>query len=526
MPFNRNSRNSSRHQSAESIPEIMDINEPKETEEDIKLYLNESELYNLMNKTKENEVINKTMTNPMGKLLIQLGNFYNKVNDQNKMGAESIQISEICKAFQDNNQFTQNEISRALKESNHDLEESLYRKQLNFHMINPLIQTPKEFSPHDTLVSVSKQVDAAKLFPQNKMRFSGEPNNGPDITEFIFNMNSGQSRMKLSEAEFKDRLLMCTTSHAHKLIRTLINEQDSIDAIFHKLMVLYDHTVTPEKAKAELLKFKIHKRSTLIKAQAKILELASAAARMFPQGPLRKAFSNAEACCALIRSLPTTSSTLVSSQYNVMISKQADDTKIPLFTELIMYLNPYRQQIDQDIAENGSSFETTSTRPYKGQIDHLTSRYPNIGYRNRLQISSLGTSYSSQRPNTVRYSNKYGQTSENNYKKFSEFQGGRNHSGPRTPFQIYSLNRTQGNSKESYNANKYMNTLYCSLCSQTNHTASQGCYKMRDENGRTVPITPSQIPCHICEKKLNKKLYHPVRYCFNKDKQTQGNRRM
>lgn len=523
MPFSRNSRNSSRHQSVESITEAMDINEPNDTE-DIKIYLNESELQNLMNKPKEKDELTKIMTNPMGKLLVQLGNLYNKVNDQNKMGAESIQISEICKAFQDTTQSTQNEITSALKASTRDLKESLYRNQLNFHMINPLIQTPKEFSPHDTLISVSKQVDAAKLFPQNKMRFSGEPHNGPDITEFIFNMNSGQSRMKLSEAEFKDRLLMCTTSHAHKLIRTLINEQDSIDAIFHKLMVLYDHTVTPEKAKAELLKFKIHKRSTLIKAQAKILELASAAARMFPQGPLRKAFSNAEACCALIRSLPPTSSTLVSSQYNVMISKQADDTKIPLFTELIMYLNPYRQQIDQDIAENGSNFDTSS-QSYR-QMNNMNGKYTNMGYRNRLQINSLGTNYSSQAPNTTRYNNRYEQTTNNSYKRPSESQGGRNNPGQKNPFQVYSLNRTQTNSRQNFNSNKYMNTLYCSLCSQTNHTASQGCYKMRDENGRTVPITPSQIPCHICEKKINKKLYHPVRYCFNKDNQTQGNRRM
>ncbi len=59
---------------------------------------------------------------------------------------------------------------------------------------------------------------------------------------------------------------------------------------------------------------------------------------------------------------------------------------------------------------------------------------------------------------------------------------------------------------------------YCSLCGQSSHTAAQGCYRMKDEKGRAVMITPGQIPCNICEKKINKKLYHPLRYCFNKER--------
>ena len=64
--------------------------------------------------------------------------------------------------------------------------------------------------------------------------------------------------------------------------------------------------------------------------------------------------------------------------------------------------------------------------------------------------------------------------------------------------------------------NRFLNTLYCSLCGKKTHRASDSCYAMRDDSGRVVNVTPSQVPCTICEKKINKKPYHPLKHCFNR----------
>ena len=63
-----------------------------------------------------------------------------------------------------------------------------------------------------------------------------------------------------------------------------------------------------------------------------------------------------------------------------------------------------------------------------------------------------------------------------------------------------------------------MNSLYCSLCGNNNHPTSEGHYAMKNDAGRVVPVTPAKILCSICEKKINKKLYHPIKFCFNRNK--------
>ena len=71
---------------------------------------------------------------------------------------------------------------------------------------------------------------------------------------------------------------------------------------------MYNFTIKPDKAKTELLNFKIPRSSNLHKGQCRIIELSSAAARIFPEGTMCKQFSNIEACTALVRALPHASS--------------------------------------------------------------------------------------------------------------------------------------------------------------------------------------------------------------------------
>ena len=58
----------------------------------------------------------------------------------------------------------------------------------------------------------------------------------------------------ISEDEFKERMLLSTTSAAHRMLRNLIQEGDNVGGIYHKLMLMHDNTMKPERAKEELIR--------------------------------------------------------------------------------------------------------------------------------------------------------------------------------------------------------------------------------------------------------------------------------
>jgi len=466
MPFStKSSRNSSKHTSMESIPDH--LSQENQSQEDVRIYLTTSEMQDLLNKASENDDLTATLQNPLGKLLIQMQNSHNKWIDSGKVDGEKISVSDLSKAFQENLSITQRNLKTAMEKSASTVKDELYKRDLLYHTHNPLIKCPDKFASHPTLTSISRQIESNKLFPQGRQKFSGGSN--PPITEWIYSMNGGQAKLNLSEEEFKDKLLSSTTGEVHSLIRSLIQEEDSIGGIYHKLLTMYDFTIKPDKAKTELLNYKIPRSSTLHKGQCRIIELSSAAARIFPEGNMRKQFSNIEACTALIRALPYASSTIVNNAYSKMLTVAAENGTTPLFTDLISLINPYHESINDDIKRNGKVYLLPSLRPYRHLRDHpyQAGKFISSSGRRTLQTNSLD-----QQP--------YG-------------------SQPRTNQQ-----------------NKFLNTLYCSLCGKNTHRASDSCYAMRDDSGRVVNVTPSQVPCTICEKKMNKKLYHPLKFCFNR----------
>ena len=495
MPFKRLSRSASRNQSMESIPSEV----PRGTDEvtqritneeasEMKLYLTDTELNEMIHNREKNNEITETLNNPLGQLLVKLTNNYNKNIQTGDETEGPIQLNEICLAFKEGLKINREDVQEVLKESSDNLKEEMYNKELNFHLINPLMAPPKKYGTHPTLYSLSRNVDTQKMFPQNKARFSGRSDSIP-ITEFIFNMNLAQEKTNLSQIEFQEKLLSSTTGDAHSMIRTLQNEGDSIDAIYHKLICLYDTSPQPNVAKQELLRYKISKRSNLMKSQGKILELAAAAARIFAEGPLRRTYSNSEAAQCLIRALPPKSSQIVATQYNILISKKSQtSTDPPLFVDLILFLGPLRAEIDLDIQHNGANYESRDTRDktFRPNNDRFKS------FRG-LQVNSMYV----RPPMTQNF---------------------------RTPrFQVqrrpFSVNVLKTNDRAI--TNKYMNNMYCSLCGECTHT-SNNCYAMK-RNGRSVPITPTQIACVECEKTLNKKLFHPPQFCFTKNETRRNN---
>ena len=256
------SRNSSKTSSRTSIPDALENeNENLINSDEVKIYLTDKELKSLMKNRNDSEEVNHTMTNPLGRLLLQLGASHNKLLEMNNLNTKLIPLSDICKSFQENCKLNKDEIYTSIQDSSNLLKRDLYNRELNYHLQNPLIKAPDYFSPEDNLNTRQKVIDATRLFPQHKQKFSGDGN--PPIAEFIYLVNSAQSRLKLSENEFKQRLLLCTTGNAHKLLRNLVTEGDTKESIYHKLMVLYDSTVSPETVKSELLRFKKYTKNQI-----------------------------------------------------------------------------------------------------------------------------------------------------------------------------------------------------------------------------------------------------------------------
>jgi len=207
--------------------------------------------------------LTKTLQDPVGNLLVRLVDRHKKTLPPEE---EPIALDALCTAFDSKLQINKKDITELIEHSAKDLKTDIFHKELNFHLLNPRYIPPTKFSPVDVLNSNAKSTEALKLFPSNiKSKFSGIKNDGPSLSEFLFNINYAQERLNLSEKEFKMKLLTSLTGPAHEDIRNLVEQGDTV--IYHNLASMYDSTPEPNKAKQDLVKFKIPRRWDLYKAQ-------------------------------------------------------------------------------------------------------------------------------------------------------------------------------------------------------------------------------------------------------------------
>ena len=466
----------------ESTREHEDVIEP---EQNINIHLTDMEYDRLHTDQATQNKLTKTLQDPVGNLLVRLVDRHNKTLPPEE---EPIALDTLCTAFDTKLQINKKDITELIEHSAKDLKTDIFHKELNFHLLNPRYTPPTKFSPVDVLNSTAKSTEALKLFPSNiKSKFSGIKNDGPSLSEFLFNINYAQERLNLSEKEFKMKLLTSLTGPAHEDIRNLVEQGDTVTSIYHNLASMYDSTPEPNKAKQDLVKFKIPRRWDLYKAQNHILSLSNSAARLYKDAKIRKIIANTEASQAFIRSLPPASSKFARTKYNEFLTSQAHINEDPLFVDFIRFLNKYQDDINDDIKQNGSNYEDRDNRNsniYK-EIRYTNN---NQSYKPYKPLQRIQTTYAY--PNSTSRANKY--------KPYQRVTGKAVNTGQPTQ-------------------NKFLNKLYCSLCGKTNHTSAQGCYAIK-KNGVVVPCSPTQIPCTICEKISGKKLYHPPTLCFNKEK--------
>ena len=486
------SRSSSRRQSMESLNNLDDRGEVGEIDDQsINLILDDGDKTLITQRPSEFiQGYNEVNSNALGGILIDIAKKTNKALSGNK-GSELISLPTLIKAFKENLATEQTKLSS----ESANIKQSILHNRLNYHKIAPTVKSPTYYSPVDVLGTAAKSADVMRLFPKGRDKFSGIKNQGPEITEFLYTMNLAQSKCKLSESEFLDLLTHSCTKEAHNFVRALVDEKSNPEAIYYKLLVMYDTTVPPETAKQLLLDYKVKRSENLAIAQAYILDKASIIAKLCINETEKKLISDFEAIQALPRALPMKSRSEVNKQYRLLMQEFA---RAPTYIELVSSLESLRLSIDEDIKYNGAYVSRDNSR-------YTTPRY---------KISTFSTQINNtNRPRLQRF----------NQTSFNPRNNGRNYTDNPRP-----ANYTVRNQRPSYTVNN-MNTqrpfnnnfmnknLSCLLCGRTGHTAAMQCYQLRDAQGKNVTnISPSQEPCPTCLKQ-GKRLFHPEKYCFIKN---------
>ena len=207
-------------------------------------------------------------SHPLRKMILQMAFDSTQLAKRVKMDSMQLNIEDLWREFYEKTQSDEQNLDKKLDLLAEKLEKALIDKDLNNHTINQAVKPPSNFSPVPTITTPTKRADAQKLFPTRHNNFSGATkDNGAGIVEFFSNLKFVQSLCMLSEAEFKDMLLCCTTGKAHTLLLDWIEQDHDLPSLYHNFIIQFDKRVTPKEARLQLSNFKASKSSSLAKLE-------------------------------------------------------------------------------------------------------------------------------------------------------------------------------------------------------------------------------------------------------------------
>ena len=492
------SRNTSRTSSNLSLNELTDFNDENENVNVLNIETeNENPLLNIDLSEPSIPVDTDEVTNyykwfmanhPLGGLLLKLASLNIELCKKNNIPEkDTLDLGETCRDFVKAVHLERGKLTNKVASVTSDIENSILNKELNFHSVNASIVPPTKFSPAPVIVDSRKLNEVLKSFPsRTHQKFSGGAPNGVTILEFLQAMNTGQELMNLSRTEFLKILQKCVSGKVYNLVSECITYGTDISDLYHSLLTLYDTRISSANARKILASYKAPRNHTLTKVQSYILEVASRVASQIPPGPSRTAMFNLEANSALVRCLPSNSSILVTNITNTLTAKLQ---RLPSYVELTKSLTKYGDTINSDLERNGVMPTRSNAKGY---------------IRPDFKVYSMNRFNSRQHEY-----NRNGQS--------------RNHANKGLKVNAIANRKLKASprNERAYNINKNYNSgrknLYCSLCGDNNHTASNICYKMRDDNNRLIQVIPTYRHCEVCLEKLNKKLFHPASACISRE---------
>jgi hypothetical protein len=469
-----------------------------------------------------------TLSNPLGKVLLQLVDDNLKLQEKAGITSSAISASKMCSSFYLQMQQEQLKTRLAMEEKARETESKILVRELESVSVTNEEHLPSYFSSKPKLISSQANIEAGRLFP-TRTKFSGS--NLPDslsLQEFFQLLKAAQESMRLTEQEFTKMLLLCTSNKAHELLSNWIEQGNDIKTLYFNLTLQFDRRMTVDDARHKLLTIMAPKTTDLAKHCALILQLATRASHCLPAGPSRQSYLNNESINCLQRSLPLASRTLCSNTFHTLSSKAR---RAITFNELTRSLLTLRSTIDADIRSNGVGTSNSGPPPNNkpqgynsgkakrnGKVRTSSNVYsvevPMYYDEYDLPIQPLPqkkkhTQNKIYQPHAVVYQNVAAQGHSNG----NPGTPGTQPSGPRNPNQSNQRMRPKINNNQSQNSRGNKGSRYCSLCGQTTHVAAQGCRNMVDNAGRIVQVQPSQSVCGNCPQTVSPRLNHPPILC-------------
>ena len=433
-------------------------------------------------------VENQVRDDPLGKMLLGIVDKLNHLIEVNPKGGLPFSYNSLMRDFdQFSNQQTQkiSEETPKLESLVSNVQEKLLEKELNFAYTDIVVDPPKYFSESPTLQDPKRMSDVLKIFP-TRAKFTNPSNN---IIEHLNAINYSQEIARLSETEFRSILPKCFGSGPYSHLIEWLGHGMDLHDIWFNLLNLYDIRDSPEIARSKLNNFKLYKDTKLTKLLANITILASRVSSILPPGSARKDLFNVESVSNLIRILPTNSSSTITNHINHLQSKLG---RHPTFVEVTKALTPFTQSIERDIAANGYSNNAKNVKS--------TFQLARVEKTAKAERFSTGRKTSSKREKVPH--EREGSVSNIFFNKEQE-----------------NVNYQPRKFSPQNRPNNFYNNKpkkYCSLCGQSNHEASDKCFKMRNSAGKQLVVIPTSRPCPNCIKIDGSKLFHPEKLCFKK----------
>jgi hypothetical protein len=452
-----------------------------------------------------------TKEHPIGAILIKLAQDNTALAKKTNLKGCETNIQELCSSFHSAIELEKMDMENKFLKTHEEIENSIIFKDLNSHKINSAVTPPEYFSSEPTIKSVTRLAEVLKLFPRS-FKFSGSKNDNMSVVEFLNTLKTLQEQLRLSEPEFLDRMLASSTGLAHELLLEWKTNGEPIANIYHNLLVNFDKRLSPDDAKMQLCAYKIPKTSTLAKAESQIMLLAGRTASSLPEGPSRTAYYNLEACNAMIRSLPPTSSASVNNLYNQISARLG---RAATFAELSRGMNLYRVSIDKDIRANGGDLAFRNRKnASSNQRSGVQNRNKFVAYSvsantNRKAQSQRGQTYEKPAYNINNNNVSYTPRPKPILRTYASKMRGQfrnwTNNGSSTQKRRFNRNAFQKNRNQNLKNN-------CSLCGYKNHTATT-CRNMIDNQKNVVTIIPTYGVCGKCPQKVNPRLHHPEALC-------------
>lgn len=482
----------------------------------------------------EYEYYDEIDPNPTNQAIIELMNRFNRMFNRKEFSKmfkddetlKAFDINKIVSDIQDREQMERNR-SKIEREQEMDMEGKKIEKRIRERKLEPTIMLqkytpPKNFSPRDTLHDSHRSSTASRMFPKDSQKFTGSANS-PSLSEFLSNMEVAQNTCRLSEKEFRDRLLNCTSGNVHEFIYNALQLDYSLENIYRLLEQMFDSSPSAGNAKLCLYHFRAPRTFTFNHVVSQVQWLACIASNSSTNKEVNKISLSLEGCNALFRCMPTKSADEIERKYNEYLNEFCAKGEMPDFAMFIAYLAPCKNQFDRDLAENGCE----ESEMYGG-LNLNTSMRKNLSkfLLNGDYVMNTGKdrSYKSSRMNKTMKRPSYTRTVhavsyEPPPKRSKRIIAQKNIPSKNMPKKTYNVNQQryapkpyERNARNPYNLRNRPNKL-CILCNENNHFAHESCRFMKTPDGRRQITLPTQTECSLCAQRFNIHVFHTEKLC-------------